>query len=264
MAKPDATKPTSDTPVSPAEAVDFLHGTVKAVQNKVRPQVPNYDEGAVELSDARAIRNGALTRVSTTLTTPSIEPGKNEKTGFSIRGHEDAVSQKREPTTITETAPGGKSTTYALGRDDAGKISATQVLTPEEQAAGVQPKSLGQSIVGKLKGVPSAHFTQEGQKAVRDTALTTENAVDERNRVHDARVAQEKKVLAEGGLPKGVVDQHMVEQPGAADARVAQVKAAEAASTDRAGIKVADGSKGGWQVGKNFGGQRRGGPGQSI
>lgn len=263
MAKPETTTPTKDTPVSPAEAVDHLHGTVKALQDKIRPQVPNYAEGAVELSDARAIRNGALTRVSTSLTTPGVEPGVNQKTGYSIRGHEDPAGQKREPTTITETAPGGKTTTFALSRDDAGKIKATQVLTPEEQAAGAQPKSLGQSIVEKVKGVPPAHFTQEGQKKVREQEVGIEHKVDERNRIADEQAKQRKQVLAEGGLPKGIVDKDMVEAPGAADARVAQVKAAEAAKADTSGIKVADG-KGAWKVGDKFHQVRRGGPGQSI
>ncbi len=260
--KPDAAKPAElsakDRPVTPAEAVDHLHGTVKAIQGKVRPQVPNYAEGSVELSDARTIRNGTLSSISTTLTTPSKDAGKNEKTGFTVRGHEDPAGQKREPTTITMNSDGQR-TTFALGRDDAGRIKATEVLSPEQQQAGAQPRTLGQAIVDKVKNVPPSHFTQEGQKRVREQALGVEHAVDERNRIEDAKRAQANKVAKEGGLPKGVPGEGQLEGADAVGKRVAQQRDIEASKPDVTGIKAATSTV---QVGKNFHQQgRRQGPG---
>lgn len=257
MVKPDTTKPTKDTPVDPAEAHGYVQQVTQAIGAKVASQVPDYADGAVRLEGTVPMNLSDRKRIASNFVTPSKEPGQETKTTIVVSGPNTLAGQRKEPTTAT-LKQGDKSTVFAFGRDEDGRIAAKEVLSPAEVAAGVQPRDLKQFMADQAK-VPAAHYTKEAQaKIVRDKGLGMEKAIDEHNRVRDAQLAHAQRVRVEGGLPKGIVDKGMVEDPSAADKRVAAAKAAEAEAPDVTGIKGAKAAgSGGWRVGKNFAASRR-------
>lgn len=156
MAKPDATKPTKDTPVSPQDAIDHLRGIEKQVKGHLG-QLPDHNPDSFGVGAVRPIRNQGLVIANT-----SLQVG-GQRLGVNVRGPEDAAKQKTSPTLITVN-DGGKETVFEPRRNDKGEVSFVNKETVGQRGREngiLKPQTLEDFVVDKVAQTPNKEFTNQ-------------------------------------------------------------------------------------------------------
>ncbi len=157
MAKLDApTKPTKDTPVSPAEAIEHLRGIEQKVKGHMG-KLPDHNPDSFGLSAVRPIRNQGLVVANT-----SLQVG-GEKLGVNVRGREETAKQKTDKTLVTVN-DGGKETIFEPRRNEQGQVSFVNQATVGEQGRKngiLKPQTLEDFVVDKVAATPNKEFTNQ-------------------------------------------------------------------------------------------------------
>lgn len=156
MAKLDATKPTKDTPVSPAEAIEHLRGIEQKVKGHME-QLPDHNPDSFGLGNVRPIRNQGLVVANT-----SLQVG-GDRLGVNIRGREETAHQKANPTLVTINQ-GGKETIFEPRRNEQGAVSFVNKATVGEQGRKngiLKPQTLEDFVVDKVAQTPNKEFTNQ-------------------------------------------------------------------------------------------------------
>lgn len=172
MVKPDATKPTRDTPVSPAEAIEHLRGIEQKVKGHME-KLPDHNPDSFGLGAVRPIRNQGLVVANT-----SLQVG-GEKLGVNVRGREETAKQKTDKTLVTVN-DGGKETIFEPRRNEQGQVSFVNQATVGEQGRKngiLKPQTLEDFVVDKVAQTPNKEFTNQATvKPVRQELALADGA----------------------------------------------------------------------------------------